>query len=489
MKRFCSILLSVLLLTASLGIQASAASYEDAAKDLAAIGMMKGDASGFALDRAPTRAEAAIMLVRLFGAEDEAKAAYADGTLTHSFTDVSETAAPYVAWLTVRGIANGTSATTFGASNPCTGQMYTTFLLRALGYQDKTDFEYADAQTFAMTRGMMDFSEITGQFLRDDLAAMTYQALGTDLKDGSTYLLDSLIQSGAVDAEAAKPMTDKIEAYRALQTSSMAAAQGLDTDVDAKMGISVSLKGTGDDTPEDTDVNLEAAVKGNIKMLLDKDMQMAMDMTVDMKADGESETQKMEYWLKDGVMYVRTGDEAYQMPMGSQVDMETFMAMMDQLSGKTSAALLPFIDTITSKTSGDNTVYTLTLNDAFAGLVNRLLGQILGLIPGNVDVDVKFAMDKSEITYTLGKDGNLKDAAVQLGIKADVQAADGENSASVNVDLNMDMTMKVNALGKDVKITYPDFSGFEKLGGMESPAGVIGGADGPTSIFTTAKTA
>lgn len=481
MKRFCSLLLSVLLL-AALCVNASAASYEDAAKDLAAIGMMKGDASGFALDRAPTRAEAAIMLVRLFGAEDEAKAAYADGTLTHSFTDVSDTAAPYVAWLTVRGIANGTSATTFGASNPCTGKMYTAFLLRALGYQDKTDFEYADAQTFAMTRGMLDLSAITGEFLRDDLAAMTYQALGTDLKDGSTYLLDSLIQDGAVDAEAAKPMTDKIEAYRALQTASMSASQGLDTDVDAKMGISIAMKSSDDSA--NMDEKMEAAVKGNIKVLMDKDFQMAIDMTVDMKDGEESESQKVEYWLKDGVMYARAGDEAYQMPLGSQMDMETLMALIEQASGKTSAAMLPFIDTITSKTSGDSTVYTLTLNDAFAGLVNRILGKVLGLIPAGVDVDVKFAMDKGEIAYTLGKDGNLKDAAMQVELKADVKASDGEDSLTVNVVLGMDMTMKINALGKDVKITWPDFSGFEKIE-TSAPAsiGVIGGADGPTSIF------
>ncbi len=479
MKRFCSLLLSVFLLTASLGVQVSAASYEDAAKDLAAIGMMKGDASGFALDRAPTRAEAAIMLVRLFGAEDEAKAAYADGTLTHGFTDVSDTAAPHVAWLTVRGIANGTSATTFGASNPCTSQMYTTFLLRALGYQDKTDFEYADAQAFAMTKGMLDFSAITGEFLRDDLAAMTYQALGTDLKDGSTYLLDSLIKNGAVDAEAAKPMTDKIEACRALQASSMSASQGLDTAVDAKMGIGISMKST--DNSVNMDEKMEAAVKGNVKVILDKDFQMAMDMTVDMKSGDESESQKVEYWLKDGVMYVRAGDEAYQMPMGSQMDMETLMALIEQTSGKTSAAMLPFIDTITSKTSGDNTVYTLTLNDAFAGLVNRLLGQILNLIPASLDVDVKFSVDKGEITYTIGKDDNLKDAALQVEVKADVQAADGKDSLTVNVVLGMDMTMKVNALGKDVKITYPDFSGFEKL--ENEALASIGGADGPTSIF------
>ena len=75
-----------------------------------------------------------------------------------------------------------------------------------------------------MGLGLLDTSALTGKFLRDDLAAMTYQALGMDRKDGSTYLLASLIESGAVDAAAAKPMTDKIEAYRALQSSGSRAA-------------------------------------------------------------------------------------------------------------------------------------------------------------------------------------------------------------------------------------------------------------------------
>ena len=36
---------------------------------------------------------------------------------------------------------------------------------------------------------------------------MTYQALAADLKDGSAYLLKSLVESGAVDAQAAQPIT------------------------------------------------------------------------------------------------------------------------------------------------------------------------------------------------------------------------------------------------------------------------------------------
>lgn len=200
---------------------ASASSYDSVAEELSAIGVFRGTAGGFELDRAPTRSEAAIMLVRLYGAEDEAKAAYEAGEISMPFTDVSETAAPSVAWLYSQGITNGTSATTFGASSPCSAKMYCAFLLRALGYEDGVDFLYADTLDFAMLHGLFNLSMLdAAPFLRDDLAAVTYQALGADLKDGSTYLLASLVESGAIDAADARPITEKIEAYRALTAAS-----------------------------------------------------------------------------------------------------------------------------------------------------------------------------------------------------------------------------------------------------------------------------
>lgn len=479
MKRFLTILLTTLALTGLLCVTASASSFDGPAAELAAIGMLKGGADGFGLDKAPTRSQAAIMLVRLFGAEEEAKAAYASGELKCPFTDVNETAAPFAAWLKDKGLASGTSETTFGGDSPCSSKAYTIFLLRALGYKDGEDFTAATAQEFAMGLGLLDTSAFTGTFLRDDLAAMTYQALGMDLKDGKTYLLKSLIESGAVDAAAAKPMTEKFEAYRALQASGAAAGQGMDVNLDAKMAMSFQVKGTDGGTSLDVTQKTDAAVKGRIQMVLDKDLQMAMDMTVSMNDGETTETEKMEYWLKDGTAYVRSGEDAYQMPMDMMgMDMESFTALMEQASGKTSAALLPFIDSITTKASGGNTVYTLKLNDAFAGIINGLMGQIMSVIPQEegLDMDMSFTLDGSTITYTVDKDGALKSAAVDLTLKADLGASDGQDSLAVSVSMDMDTTMDVKALGKDVKISFPDFSDFEEL---------LGGADGPTAIMGT----
>ena len=203
LKRIAAMTLMAVLAAATLCVSAGAAHYEGTAELLSTIGMFRGTSSGFELDRAPTRSEAAIMLVRLFGAEDEAKAAWEAGEITHPFADVSDFTSPYVAWLYTHGITKGTSPVTYGSQNPCTKNNYLVFLLRVLGYQDGEDFAYADAQSFADEHQVYTGGLSEGTFLRDDLVALTYRALAAGLKDGSTYLLDSLIQSGAVDEEAA----------------------------------------------------------------------------------------------------------------------------------------------------------------------------------------------------------------------------------------------------------------------------------------------
>lgn len=67
MKRILTVLAATLLLTAAMAGTASASSYDSVAEELSAIGVFRGTAGGFELDRAPTRSEAAIMLMRLYG--------------------------------------------------------------------------------------------------------------------------------------------------------------------------------------------------------------------------------------------------------------------------------------------------------------------------------------------------------------------------------------------------------------------------------------
>ena len=158
------------MLTAS----AFAANYTNCADSLHEMGLFQGTQNGYDLDRTPTRAEAAVMLVRLLGKEAEAKTL----TYTAPFTDLKGWEKPYVQYLYSNGLANGTNRTTFHPTGKCTAQMYATFLLRALGYSDTADFSYANAIETARERGIYDTGIINVQnFLRDDAAAASYAAL------------------------------------------------------------------------------------------------------------------------------------------------------------------------------------------------------------------------------------------------------------------------------------------------------------------------
>lgn len=185
------------MLTAS----AFAANYTNCADSLHEMGLFQGTQNGYDLDRTPTRAEAAVMLVRLLGKEAEAKAL----TYTAPFTDLKGWEKPYVQYLYSNGLANGTNRTSFNPTGKCTAQMYAVFLLRALGYSDTADFSYANAIETAREQGIYDAGIINVQnFLRDDAAAASYTVLSVSPKNSEGTLLDQLVSENAITEADAK---------------------------------------------------------------------------------------------------------------------------------------------------------------------------------------------------------------------------------------------------------------------------------------------
>ena len=295
MKRLVTLLVTALLMTAALCVSASAADYTSAAEELSAIGMFRGTVNGgFELDRAPKRSEAAIMLVRLYGAEEEAAAAYQNGEISHPFNDVGEIASPYVAWLYTKGITKGTTATTFNSNAACTDKNYVVFLLRALGYEDGKDFQYAESLTFAEKLGFYQADYFEGPFLRDDLAAITLQALATDKKGGETYLLKSLIDTGAVDATKAKNLTEKIENYRAL-TRATDAVDSVSQDTNSL----TQARGTVQYAGDTMDVSFDSSTREKIVLRNGK-----VQLSSETKITQNGETTESGTWIKDGWLYL-----------------------------------------------------------------------------------------------------------------------------------------------------------------------------------------
>ncbi len=203
MKRVIALVLIIMMLTTTFGY-ASLTKYEDYALKLKEIGVFTGTNAGFELDRAPTRIEAAVMFVRLLGAEQEAQSK----KYSHPFTDVPGWASDYVGYLYHEKLSNGIGETTFGSTDTMPAKSYMTFILRALGYSDSAgDFTWNSALEFAKNQGVLngpDYNELTTQaFLRDHVAKVSYDALKTSIKDSIKILVEQLVETNAIAVEKA----------------------------------------------------------------------------------------------------------------------------------------------------------------------------------------------------------------------------------------------------------------------------------------------
>ena len=175
----------------------------NSAQKLAELGLMGGvgtNADGttnFDLFRAPNRAEAMVMLLRLLGKESEVN----KGGWTHPFTDVPAWANNWVGYAYQHKLTSGTGKTTFGSNDVATGAMYVTFVLRALGYDDNAgEFSWDKPHQLAAKCGLIDKDDTLAQFLRGDLADVSLRALGCSTK-GGTVLWQKLAQAGAFTAD------------------------------------------------------------------------------------------------------------------------------------------------------------------------------------------------------------------------------------------------------------------------------------------------
>ena len=448
MKRLVTLLVTALLMTAALCVSASAADYQSAAEDLSAIGMFRGTVSGgFELDRAPKRSEAAIMLVRLYGAEEEAAAAYQGGEISHPFKDVGPIASPYVAWLYTKGITKGATATTFNSNAACTDKNYVVFLLRALGYEDGKDFQYAESLTFAEKLGFYQADYFEGPFLRDDLAAITLQALATDKKGGETYLLKSLIDTGAVDATKAKNLTEKIENYRAL-TRATDAVDSVSQDTNSL----TQARGTVQYAGDTMDVSFDSSTREKIVLRNGK-----VQLSSETKITQNGETTESGTWIKDGWLYLYTKDGGVTAKNKVAVDDSMTDADLAEVeSNQVDKVGLSAIKSISVVKDGLTSYYSVDVDASAAAFLS-------GILENYVDEDDKdltsIEVSDIKVTYTVNGQGVL--GAMTTSFRLKIVYASGEFQGDPMVmDMKYTVATNILATGNAVSITFPDFSDY-----------------------------
>ena len=277
------------MLTAS----AFAANYTNCADSLHEMGLFQGTQNGYDLDRTPTRAEAAVMLVRLLGKEAEAKAL----TYTAPFTDLKGWEKPYVQYLYSNGLANGTNRTTFNPTGKCTAQMYAVFLLRALGYSDTADFSYANAIETAREQGIYDTGIINVQnFLRDDAAAASYTVLSVSPKNSEGTLLDQLVSENAITEADAKRYQSLFSSYAQYREATAGMDALLHYSVNSEFASPVAVTRDGKTVMQVQTSETTVFDREKNELLTDRKMTLSAPNTSDKQLLTQS-------YLSDGALY------------------------------------------------------------------------------------------------------------------------------------------------------------------------------------------
>lgn len=445
--------LAGVLAVASLAMTAGAASYDNCADRLSDLGLFQGTGNGYQLDRAPTRAEAATMLVRLLGAEAEAE----ELDYSAPFTDLDDWQKPYVQYLYDNGLTTGATATTFEPEDTCSAQMYTTFLLRALGYSDAAggDFTYTGAVDFGKSIGLVDYANCNEtNFLRDHVAAMSLTALNTAVgDDADTKLLEKLVEDGAVAASAADEMLaffDNYDAYVAA-TAAMNEETKMDLSADVSANVTVADQQVMSlSMPMDMkmDMDLENMDQSRISMTGKMDMQID-EALVEAGAE-TSVSQDVAYYYTDGVYYMNLGDQKVKMDMSFE-DAMAQVSGLDQMQNSEPICLIDSIDV-------SGSTMTVTYSGAgMSGLVNDVLGE-MGMDADTAGVDVQIGDVTSSVTISNGAIRSM-DIDMQITMTVD--------GVAMTMDMTMDCT--VNATGDRVTVDIPD--------DLDSYTDLIGGAD------------
>ena len=212
MKKRLLSLLCVLVLTVSVIPAASALEGEAprAADTLSTLGLID---STYNLDAPATRAQAAVLLVHLAGAE---QAAAADNWLA-GFRDVPASIAQEVNYAARQGWITGVTAA-------LTANAWSAFLLRMLGYSDKAGaVPIADAAGFAQRIGLFPIA-YTGTLTQGDLFEMAADALSFSYRDGSATVIGRLVSQGTVSRAAANALGLLTPALTARQVTDRCAA-------------------------------------------------------------------------------------------------------------------------------------------------------------------------------------------------------------------------------------------------------------------------
>ncbi len=220
MKRRLSLLLAVVMILGSFSFAFAAekTAEEEAGAFLKKVGVLEGINGELKLEDNLRRQDAVVLIARLHGAEEEAEKFPTDDL---TFTDFKDPYyRPIIAWAVANNLVEGHTPERFGFNEDVTAQQYATILLRALGYNEEVAGKdgYDKALELAKELGLLENVEVEKDtaITRGQMSVLTFNALGTNMKDSDKTLADKL---GIEMPEPPKP--DKLAA-KVLDTENLA---------------------------------------------------------------------------------------------------------------------------------------------------------------------------------------------------------------------------------------------------------------------------
>ena len=451
MKRVLVTIMIVAILSGALVIPASAANYTHVADELNGLGLFQGTDSGYDLGSAPNRIQAVVMLIRLLGLETEALACDSE----HPFADVSGWQAPYVAYAFENKLTTGVSDTEFNPNGVCTAQMYVTYVLRALGYSSEPggEFTYAGAVEFGKSLGIIDDLLANGQFLRDQMVAVSYLALAAAPNGGDfACLLEKLAAEGAVAQSAAAALLNKL----ALFGEFGAAFSGLIDEpaiaVNANFASDAGAMGA-----------LLAATGIDVNMSADADMSMIRgDVTkaaANLVITQSGKDQEVQVYFTGDKLYVNNDGEKSVMDSPDPSIINSIKAVLGQFS------FAPYIISDMSKDAkSDSVVYTVAVADGYIAAAIDMLFAAMGSMDtsdmgvgdiglGNLDpADIDISVANSDLKFYTDSNGVLNKAVLACDLVLKIEM--GGVPISLTISLSLDF--EVTGTGDDVTVDFPD---------------------------------
>lgn len=435
LMRRAFVLLIAVVMAAFTAISASAANFTSQADALNAMGLFRGSSSGsYNLDQPSTRAQAATMLVRLLGKEQDALS----GNYSVPFTDIPSWADKYVGYLYSNGLIKGTSDTMFSPNVNCNVTMYTVFVLRSLGYSETNgDFTYTGALNFATELGLIDASMANkNTFLRDDMVAISYSALFQHPKGvDSETLLDKLVAANAVNADVASRYLDTYKTFKDYIKDTSSSTLTLPAQLQEAMTLQMSVAGQTLNATANKVTTIAKSGDGNI---------MKTETTTNMLG----ETVKSTSYFANGWVYEDSdqGKFKYQSPTPS----------LDSMLLSSEIGSFYMIDSISKSVTSNGTSYTIQLSaDALYGL-----NSILSSFGSNMSSGITMQINSASLVVNLDANGKLSSENINMDFATNIT----ENGQTIPMQMAVQATITVTATGDGVSVTLPsDLSSYQEI--------------------------